>query len=152
MVENTSPVSLQSEHKHVLPTYWKVMNIPFVCMVIIQKNITLFYRELVLKTFLHCLYVTVVNFSMELIMNRSHRFLQSVITVLTWFCINIQQKKLPVFNLLVQIACPCLRNYLQNIFFYYFSLMKFSLLLFISLSLYKYQLSDGFLCEIHIVV
>lgn len=98
MVENTSPVSLQSEHKHVLPTYWKVMNIPFVCMVIIQKNITLFYRELVLKTFLHCLYVTVVNFSMELIMNRSHRFLQSVITVADMILYQHSTKKAACFQ------------------------------------------------------
>lgn len=98
MVENTSPVSLQSEHKHVLPTYWKVMNIPFVCMVIIQKNTTLFYRELVLKTFLHCLYVTVVNFSMELIMNRSHRFLQSVITVADMILYQHSTKKAACFQ------------------------------------------------------
>lgn len=150
-----SPVSLESEHKQILPTYWKVMNIQFVCRVIIQKNINLFYRELVLKTFLRCLYVTVVNFSMELIMNRSHGFLQSVITVADMILYQHSTKKaacFPVFHLLVQIACPCLRNYLQNIFFYYFSLTKLSLLLFISPSLYKYQLNDGFLCEMHIVV
>lgn len=96
--QETSPVSLQSEHKKVLPSYWKVMNIPFVCRVIIQENITLFYTEPVLKTFLCCLYVTVVNFSMELIMNRSHRFLQSVITVADMILYQHSTKKAACFQ------------------------------------------------------
>lgn len=43
-VENISTVLLRIEQYHVLPISWKVMNIPFGCTVIIQKNITLFLK------------------------------------------------------------------------------------------------------------
>lgn len=119
--QQTSPGSLQREHRQVLPTCWKVVNIPCVCRVIIQKNITLFYGELVLKTFLRCLYVTVVNFSMELIMNRSHRFLQSVITVADMILYQHSTKKAACFQFigsnLMALPQELLAKYFLPLFF-----------------------------------
>lgn len=116
------------------------------------ENITLFYRELVLKTFLGCLYVTVVNISMELVMNRSHGFLQSVITVADMILYQHSAKKAACFQFIGSNSMALPEELLAKHFLPLFFPDEASLLLFISPSLYKYQLSDGFPCEIHIVV
>lgn len=88
------------------------------------ENITLFYRELVLKTFLCCLYVTVVNFSMELIMNRSHGFLQSVITVADMILYQHSTKKAACFQFIGSNSMALPEELLAKYFLPLFFLMK----------------------------
>lgn len=86
-----------------------------------------------MKTFLCCLYVTVVNFFMELIIKRSCRFMQSVITVADkWFYINIQQWKAACFQFIGSSSMSLPEELLAKISFFSPVMMP-PLLLFVSL-------------------
>lgn len=91
-----------------------------------------------MKTFLCCLYVTVVNFFMELIIKRSCRFMQSVITVADkWFYINIQQRKAACFQFIGSSSMSLPEELLAKISFF----SQWWCLLFCSLYLSIYKIT-----------